>query len=194
MIALVAGCSKPRAADPLINEACEGNAQACEQFVKGGLPVDVTDEGGVTALDWAVFSCKPNVVQKLIELGADVNHVDRQGFTPLMYTATPLRGHRLNGTQEQRNLIAELLMEHGADVNRAMGDGHASGSAMTTLHFAVSDKNVDLVRMLLAAGANPNAKESHGWTPLDVAKFPDFAPNDEVISELEKPKAPTTSR
>jgi ankyrin repeat protein len=147
--------------------------------------VDLTDDQGDTALNWAVYHRKIDVVQKLIELGADVNHANQRGFTPLMYTATPFRGHRISGSQLERNEIARLLIQHGADVNHAMGDGRTGGSGQTTLHFAARDKNAGLVRMLVSAGANGDAKDTHGWTPLDMAKSPDYAPNDEVIAALE---------
>lgn len=175
---------------PLHQAACDGDVAECKRLVKGGLSVDAMDDDGVTALSWAVFYCKTDVVRKLIELGADVNHIDKRAagpFTPLMYTATTLRGRNLKGTQEQRNEIARLLIQHGSDVNHAMGDGSAVGHGQTTLHFAAADKNAGLVRMLLAAGANPNMKSNQGYTPLNVAKFPDYAPNDEVIAALQQP-------
>jgi ankyrin repeat protein len=183
---LAGGCKKNSTTDSLINAAFNGDATECERLVKAGLPVDATDNQGVTALSWAVAYCKVDVVRKLIELGANVNHTDqRANCTPLLYTATTLRGRYLRGTPEERNLIARLLIEHGADVNHALGDGTASGDGQTTLHFAAKDKNAGLVRILLSAGANRNAKESHGWTPLDIAKFPDYAPNEEVIGALQ---------
>lgn len=166
---------------PLQHAACDGNAAECERLVKHGLPVDTIDSEGVPALSWAVYYCKIGVVQKLIELGADVNHVDPGGYTPLMYTAASLRGIGLLGTQKQRNAIAKLLIKHGANVNAAMDGGQ------TTLHFAAADRNVDLVRMLIAAGAKRNVKSNQGYTPLDVARFPDYAPNDAVIRALEAP-------
>lgn len=124
-------------------------------------------------------------MKKLMEMGADVNHVNEMGFTPLMYTATPLRGHNLRGSEAERNEIAALLISHGADVNHGLGDGHILGDGQTVLHFAAARKNTDLVRLLLSAGANRNLKSNDGYTPLDIAKFPDYAPNDGVIHLLE---------
>ena len=188
-IVLAVGCSKKGAdAAALIDAAYSGDVATCERLVKSGVPVDATDSDGVTALDWAVFYCKVDVVRKLIELGADVSHVDqRGGYTPLMYTATTLRGRFMQGTQEQRNEIARLLIQHGADVNHAIGDGHEIGDGQTALHFAAFDKNTGLVRMLLAAGANRNVKSNQGYTPLDLAKIPNHLPNDDVITALEGP-------
>jgi uncharacterized protein len=173
------------AGDPLIEAARNGDAERCESIVKSGRAVDATNGDDSTALTWAVFYCKKAVVERLLELGADVNHANAGGFTPLMYTATSLRGHQLHGTPEERNEIALILIEHGADVNRAMGDGRTIGDGQTALHFAAQSRNPGLVRLLLSAGAKADVKSNQGFTPLDVAKFPDYAPNDGVISLLE---------
>ena len=102
-----------------------------------------------------------------------------------MCTAYPLCDHQLKGTQDERDDIAATLIHHGADVNSLSGDGKMLGSGQTALHFAATSKDAVLVRMLLAAGAKANVKSNDGYTPLDVAKFPDYAPNDEVIKLLE---------
>lgn len=183
LVLFAAGCSREGAAGPLIDAACDGNVARCEQLVKRGFPVDATDSEGDTALDWAIYYCNVDVVRKLVELGANVNHADKWNFTPLVYTATTLRGHRLRGTQDERNEIARMLIQNGANVNHRTGT--ARGDGQTTLHFAATDRNAGLVRLLLDAGANRNAKDASGWTPLDVARFPDYAPNDEVIRALE---------
>jgi ankyrin repeat protein len=39
----------------------------------------------------------------------------------------------------------------------------------TELHYAALENKVDLVRSLLAAGADPSAKDKTGWTPLHAA-------------------------
>jgi ankyrin repeat protein len=59
----------------------------------------------------------------------------------------------------------ELLIERGAEVD-AFGRGWMTGTAM---HSAVSRLQSDVLRVLLEAGADPNVRQSAGWTPLHAA-------------------------
>lgn len=177
----VSSCSEEPPKQSLIDAAAAGNAAKCAALVKEGVPVNSADSAGRTALHWAVGQQHLEVVRKLIELGADVNQADTHSHaTPLMYTAMALssRGYSPS-TQGVRNEIAKLLIKHGADVNRAIPHGD------TVLHRAVVDRNPELIRVLLQAGADRNAKTLQGYTPLDIAKFPAYAPNQAVIDALE---------
>jgi ankyrin repeat protein len=60
---------------------------------------------------------------------------------------------------------AALLIERGAEVD-AFGRGWMTGTAM---HSAASRLQSDVVRILLGSGANPNVRQSAGWTPLHAA-------------------------
>jgi ankyrin repeat protein len=147
-------------------------------LIKNGVSVDAADEGGDTALDWAIYNHELDLVRKLIALGANVNHVDESKTTPLMYVATPLRGKGYYPeTMTARNQIARVLIEHGANVN-VIGP---SGS--TALHFAVGDRNPALIRILLAAGADPKIEDSQGYTPMFLAKSWGY---DEAAKALEE--------
>jgi ankyrin repeat protein len=63
--------------------------------------------------------------------------------------------------------IARLLIENGADVNAAS----RNGQHVTPLHAAVAHRNAPLARTLLARGADPDAVQTAGFTPLAGAAF-----------------------
>ncbi len=60
---------------------------------------------------------------------------------------------------------ARLLVNRGADVD-ARGQGWMTG---TPLHSAAAGRHARVVQVLLEAGADPNARQSGGWTPLHSA-------------------------
>jgi hypothetical protein len=60
----------------------------------------------------------------------------------------------------------------------------------TTLHFAVQNGNIDIVKMLLDAGHDLNAVNTEGLTPLDLAVTVN---NTEVVQLLLKHKGKTTA-
>jgi uncharacterized protein len=60
---------------------------------------------------------------------------------------------------------AGLLVDRGADVD-AVGTGWMTGTA---LHSAAAGRHRDVVALLLAAGANPDLRQSQGWTALHSA-------------------------
>ena len=112
--------------------------------------------GGLAALTFAAREGDIESARKLLDAGADINQATEYGWTPLL-TAVNNRNYRL----------AMLLLERGADVNRANKGG------WTPLYLAVDNRNIeggdypvpkpdldhlDLIKALLAKGANPNAK------------------------------------
>jgi ankyrin repeat protein len=60
---------------------------------------------------------------------------------------------------------ARLLLERGVEAD-ARGEGWMVGTA---LHSAVSGRHPEVVDLLLAAHADPNARQALGWTPLHGA-------------------------
>ena len=168
---------------PLHQAAKAGGTVEIERLVKNGTAVDTPDPEHDTALDWAIYGQHIDAVRTLLDLGADANHADDQGRTPLMFTVSPLRGKRVGGPAAERNAIARLLIERGADVNHPLPDGQ------TTLHLMTVGNagNAEMVRILLAAGANRDAKTTDGHTPLQYAKS-FYAADDPVIAALEEPK------
>lgn len=84
--------------------------------------------------------------------GEAVNERDAHGFTPLI--------HAILATPVDATLVA-FLLAHGADAN--LPDGQ---DRWTPLHFAAREQKLDILEMLLAAGANIDAIDSRQRTPL----------------------------
>jgi hypothetical protein len=87
-------------------------------------------------------------VRTILAGGADPNARDKYGNTPL---------HRALAARQAIEFI-KLLCEAGADPNAAF-------------HDAVSNGNADIVRALLAHGADASRQSDNGWTPLALAEM-----------------------
>jgi hypothetical protein len=115
--------------------------------------VNKVDNGGYTPLHQATFKGNKDIVELLLDAGADTNtQAGKNLYTPLLLAAC-----------HDKNDIAELLVKARADVNRANRDD------TTPLHCAARNGNKDLVKLLLDAGADVNVQDIYGDTPLDSA-------------------------
>lgn len=89
----------------------------------------------------AVKSGDIEVLKQALESGSSVNAVDELKNTALHYAA------------KQADLnVMRLLIENGADLNAP------NDKLSTPLHL--TEKNVDAIRILLEAGAEPNLKDA----------------------------------
>lgn len=59
-----------------------------------------------------------------------------------------------------------LLLDRGAEVSATA----RNDMRVQALHAAVAGRNLEAVRLLLAAGADPDAQQHGGWTPLMAAQ------------------------
>ena len=65
--------------------------------------------------------------------------------------------------QKDAAKLSELLA-NGEDVNEEIKDGN------TALHYVVNQDNAELAKILLSYGADVNAANNKGWTPLKIAE------------------------
>lgn len=95
------------------------------------------------------------VAELLLEHGADINALDKEGRTPLVAAVD----HRFAA-------LAQLLIERDADI--CLADVHGN----TPLHYAVREDMVGTVETLLARGADPNGRPEGGLgRPINVAAW-----------------------
>ena len=107
---------------------------------------------------WALAICHGNeeVVKTLVARGIDVNAIARGGAIP----AKPL----MLAIEYGQEKIVDFLIERGARIEAMDGNGN------TALIKAVGDaRRIQIVKGLLNFGANVNASNNHGVTPLMIA-------------------------
>lgn len=132
---------------PELTRAVKANSmERVNELLAKGENVNVRDENGYTPLHEARSVA---VARLLIKHGADVNARDERGSTPLHWAETAG--------------LASLLIRQGAAVEARDVDG------CTPLHVAARAGRPDVVRLLIARGADVKAK-GDGGTPLDCAE------------------------
>jgi len=162
---------------PLMGAVDKGNIDAVRLLLDHAANVNAQEsKGGQTALMWAAAGKHTEIVKLLLEHGADVRTRSKGDFSALLFAA-----------QQGDVNSGRALLEAGADVNEATrkdrvtalmltaAGGHTEFAGLlldkgtnpnlvdeggrTALHFAaLNAKRADLVKAILAHGANPNAR------------------------------------
>lgn len=110
---------------------------------------------GKSAVMWATRHGHIQIVQILIQCGADIHYVSKRDGNALHYAA-------FFGQTD----IGALLIANGLSV-----DSRDPMWQRTPLHVAASNLRLGFAQMLIDAGANINALDHFGITPLDCASL-----------------------
>lgn len=141
----------------------DGGSDIVALLLSKGADVKVKDNRGDTALGLAAEIGDVAIMRLLLAKGADVTVRNQKGETPLIQASISMRPE------------AARLVLRGVDVNAAtiwyntVKNGQIALLKLTALHHAATDGPVEMVRDLLDAGADINAKDSRGFTPLTLA-------------------------
>lgn len=109
------------------------------------------------------------VLEFLIQNGADVNIVDSRRATPL---------HRAASKGDAS--VVYLLVSLGKDLNINATDTYGN----TPLHLACENNSADVAEILIRHGANLNIKNKEEKIPLELASFEVQKILQKVIEEI----------
>ncbi|WP_406416519.1 ankyrin repeat domain-containing protein [Streptomyces sp. NBC_00873] len=112
------------------------------------------DRMGRTAVHYAAADGDVDGLRELVAIGADPDAADNAGWTPLHFAA-----------QAQNPQVSEALLGAGAAVD--VPDRHGN-TALWTAVFNSRGEAATL-RILLAAGADPDRENTHGVSPRGLA-------------------------
>ncbi|WP_195573862.1 ankyrin repeat domain-containing protein [Paenibacillus sp. 1001270B_150601_E10] len=131
-----------RSDNPLLYASAEGMLDIVKAALAANADTTLTNRFGGTALIPAADRGHVDIVEELLEHSdVNVNHVNNLGWTALLEAVI------LGDGGERHQHIVELLIQHGADVNLADGDG------ITPLQHAKQHGYTRMIDMLTAAGA-----------------------------------------
>ena len=134
-----------------------GRTEMVQFLLDHGAKPDVPDEEGTTALMDAYAMGRSKIATALVAAGANPNARSNDGSTALLNAVTHIV---LPPNWQSRRKMIQFLLDNKAQVNIADWQG------VTPLIAAARTADAELVNTLLAAGADIEATDRVGRTPL----------------------------
>jgi ankyrin repeat protein/mono/diheme cytochrome c family protein len=159
---------------PLMAAAARANFELIGLLLDRKVDVNAKNGAGETALMFAASSGNARAVKVLLERGADARVRSKRSETALGNAATA-------GVEDS----VRLLLQHGAEVNVQNIRG------FSPLMLAANSDSVPagVVKLLLAAGADPKFTADYDETALDLAAKRGDTPVTRLLSGATAPKA-----
>lgn len=153
----------------LIASNNNGSLEIIRLLLLKGADWKVKDATGTTALIGAAHSGDLSMVRFFLEKGADINEANKGGISPIV--ASSFSGHYD---------VTKYLVAKGANVNVSntfagkVKHGLIGLIGLTPLMLNAPYGPVEVVKAILDAGADVNARDSRGMTALMLAVATDF--------------------
>lgn len=148
-----------------------GDVTACRMLLGSGQTLELL--GPDLGLNGAAFHGHWQLCEFLLENGASARYIDSTTGE------TPLHSALSNDDRLRYDLVVKVLLRAGADPNAATIAGEATGAFMrdartkgeTPLHRAALFGTPETIALLLKSGANREARDAFGETPLAWASW-----------------------
>lgn len=147
-------------------------------------PTKATSEADKLLLN-ACLDDLPELAQEALDDGANPNCRDYEGYTPLAMCACSGNSHCIDlilpicdsaaltdcGFNALMVAVVEENLGAAAKLLPICGHAHRAKGGASALHLAADGPGPDFVRLLLQAGADPNAQDDSGQTAMHIAAF-----------------------
>ena len=180
-----------------------GYEESANMLLDAGANIHVRDENGNTPLLHAAYKCSAALVRRLLDAGDDIHARNYSRSTALLEAAQGgnmevihlllgrgadlhckderMRNALMAAAEGHRNSVPAIkfFLSQGIDVNATSMDWN------TALHLAADRlENGEVIRTLVAAGANIEARDDEGKTPIHIATAQCYDENLRVLIEL----------
>ena len=167
------------------------------------LPTGAGPGAGYTPLLVATLRAQLEVALYLLDHGADAN-TNGAGFTPLHWASTSWEGYSSNPVygfedpmsgipdRQAKLRLVKALLAHGANVNARMtkrqpsfATGYTDGVGATPFLLAASVDDVEMMRILLDAGADPKIQTETNASTIMAATGLNHGIGESIVTEKE---------
>jgi len=143
------------APDPLRDAVLANDLGRVRALIAEGRSLEETDRDGRTPIFHAVIDRRREIIDALIAAGAKVGVQDRNGHSPLHHAAKQWNAE-----------AARRLVEAGAPLDPKDVYGN---TPLCEAVFASQGRG-EIIQLLLAKGANPDADNNSGMSPRKLAQ------------------------
>ena len=143
----------PFTADCCATYIAKDKEEIFEDFIAAGIDVNSRDDLGTPLLNIAIRNDNEPFAERLINLGADINASSQdRGYTAVM-----------DAVWRGNEKLTEYLIKKGADLNTISKEGQSN------LVLAVGADRVNICKLLVENGSDPDVKDSMGMSAYQYA-------------------------
>ncbi|XP_067325978.1 protein phosphatase 1 regulatory subunit 12C isoform X2 [Anolis sagrei] len=163
-----------------LHQACiDENMEVVEFLVANGADVNQADNEGWTPLHVAASCGYIEIAQYLLDHGANIAAVNSDGDVPLDIAEADNMEALLRSEIGKRGVDVEVAKREEEEImlrdarqwlnaGKISDESHPKTGA-TALHVAAAKGYIEVMRLLLQAGYEPNVRDKDGWAPLHAA-------------------------